>query len=121
MTAPPGVPACRDTDNPAIFESTKVLDHEKAVAVCATCPADVKAWCLEEREEAKVRGGTPTGTWGGLLWLDNGHPLSIEHGTDRGYNQHRYRGDEPCRPCHRAHLAHEKAKRDAKRLAVANA
>lgn len=32
--------------------------------------------------------------------------LPVEHGTDRGYFQHRTRGELPCQPCRAAHSAH---------------
>lgn len=121
MSAPPGVPACCDTDNPGLFESTEVWAHEKARAYCARCP--VVQWCLEERERAKSRGALPVGTWGGLLWLTNGRHLRIEHGTERGYNQHLYRHEKACKPCRYAHLAHNRAldAERARRKEAANA
>lgn len=121
MTAPPDVPACRDADNPGLFESTEVHMHELARVFCKKCP--VVDWCLEERERVNadaIAGSVTVGTWGGLLWLSNGHSVRIEHGTDRGYNQHRYRGDKPCKPCRAAHLAYDRAKQAARRE-VANA
>ena len=38
--------------------------------------------------------------------------LPVEHGTERGYQQHRHRRDLPaCQPCREAHAAHETARK----------
>ena len=36
----------------------------------------------------------------------DGGPKPIEHGTERGYQQHRRRGDTGCQPCLTAHNAY---------------
>jgi hypothetical protein len=39
--------------------------------------------------------------------------LPREHGTPRGWEQHRYRQERACGPCKHAHQLHVMAKREA--------
>ncbi len=86
-----------------LFESTDPFDHIEAKQHCNHCPLlDACAQILEE-EKAKplARYGGPEGTWAGQLVGSKFKP--IEHGTERGYNQHRYQGSPACRDCRNAH------------------
>jgi len=40
----------------------------------------------------------------------------VEHGTTKGYHQHKYRGDEKCRPCMDAYNADNRARRAVLRV-----
>lgn len=52
-----------------------------------------------------------------LASIKNSHPLPREHGSERGYQQHRSRDDMPaCEPCQVAHRKDEQDRR-ARRLA----
>lgn len=74
------------------------LARAAAQKVCAECP--VTAEC---RAEA-IRTGSE-GIWGGQEFErpkqeHEGRPLApIEHGTERGYAQHRRRGESACDAC----------------------
>lgn len=76
------LPPC--TANPRLFSSVKPEHHERAKAICATCPRI--DWCrgeLKKAQEAATGDRTvaPEGTWAGRL-LDPGAP--------------RKRGESPC-------------------------
>ena len=68
-------------------------------------PADLLAWT----EEGPVRSPLTVAAW-------QSHPLPREHGSERGYYQHRSRGEVQCAPCRRAH-ALRTAERKARRVA----
>jgi hypothetical protein len=71
MTAPTR-PTCRNSD-PALFDSTDLIDHLDARRLCAICP--LVNQCLHlalaiASEQPASRPGHrgPDGTWAGLLW-----------------------------------------------------
>ena len=106
---------------PWLFDSTERADHERARAYCLGDdeypPCPLLAACRAAYEEACVVGrvsGTPEGTWAGEL---HGAPKRgvREHGTDRGYGQHRHHGETACTPCRLAHNAATKAGYDRRK------
>lgn len=102
---------------PQLFESLDAADHEMAAAICAWCPVRVacKSLLLEVQREATAleSGGGPVGTWAGeLIGSRVGRQrraLPREHGTDRGYYQHRHRREDACAGCKAAHARTWKA------------
>jgi WhiB family redox-sensing transcriptional regulator len=117
--------ACRGLDPDLFFpERGDSFTARNAQAVCATCP--VAEQCLEFAIEV----GETEGIWGGLSGRQlrqerqrraggrkgpkPGTALKpIDHGTDAGYNAHRYRGERPCQWCREAHAAYN-AERERK-------
>jgi hypothetical protein len=97
----------------ALFESTDVRDHLEARALCDACPA-LEA-CTELLREVQTvsrtlrdAGGGAVGTWAGELVgaspaSRRGRRNPREHGTERGYQQHRWNHEERCEPCRAAH------------------
>ena len=99
-----------------LFDSTEPSDHAEARALCAQCPALMACVALaaEVRSPTSMAacGGGMSGTWAGRLYTTKGHrraagrpPLPREHGTDRGYHQHRQQDEEACSACRAAHVA----------------
>lgn len=93
-----------------LWDSTHQADHREAAALCKTCPAlnpcaDLLREELSGSRTMQVAGGGPVGTWAGRLvgkgfkWTPNPR----EHGTDRGYHQHRHYGEQSCDECLAAH------------------
>ena len=71
-------------------------------AICAGCP--VSAECLQAASDLDARYGI----WGGLDEVEraNGPKVkTIEHGTSRGYRQHRTAGEDACQDCKDANNA----------------
>ena len=117
--------SCKGMD-PAMFlpERGDSLTLNKAKETCADCP--VKWNCL------RFGVGERIGIWGGFsekqrraintAWnrYNNG-PLRgpqrqpIRHGTWQGYQQHRARGEDACKPCRQAKLAYEQDRRAARK------
>jgi hypothetical protein len=66
-------------------------------------------------------GGGLVGTWAGKLYgtripeskRSGKKPLPREHGTERGYHQHRYDREAVCDPCRQAHADHTRKKANA--------
>jgi hypothetical protein len=133
-----GLAAC--TSDPVRFdvkvrgESTadRKLRMLGAATVCIRCP--VRVPCL-----AEVDAATDTGVraahvvHNGLVtpvvqWLRDAPPVSYdrtvsrrEHGTTRGYYQHRHRQDMPaCEPCLEANRVANRARQRASRKRVAS-
>ena len=110
---------CIGTD-PELFFPGRGDDTRAAKAICATCP--VRAECLayaldndikfgifggkSERERRRLRGGM----------RDRCRPLApIDHGTTRGYLQHRRRHLEPCQACREAYIRRVVTDRQARK------
>lgn len=99
-----------------LFDSIDVRDHEAARDLCDQCPvlAECAALLHEVQDVSRTlqsAGGGPTGTWAGQLVGKQGggrrgRRNPREHGTERGYHQHRWDGDDCCDDCRRAHSAH---------------
>ncbi len=114
--------ACRGMDTDMFFpERGDGAAVDAAKAVCGTCP--VAADCLNEAINLPDNWGT-YGIWGGTSGRQRraggrkgpkpGTALKpIDHGTDAGYNAHRYRGEQPCQWCREAHAAYN-AERERK-------
>lgn len=97
-----------------LFFSTTQADINAAKTVCAGCPS--RSQC---REYALTADINMDGVWGGLTYDERaqlrrqrpGHratwavELPREHGTERGYQQHR-RYEPACDACKRAHYQH---------------
>lgn len=85
-----------------LFDSVDLIDHAEAAAICAGCPA--RRRCLEalHAEAAVYPAGTPCGTWAGKLVGTSRLPR--EHGTERGWGQHRHNREKACDPCKCAHV-----------------
>ena len=103
---------------PLLFESTDRRDHEVAKTYCERCPAAAACLALLREVQAasagcRNSGGGPQGTWAGKLIGKTGKeprdtrrkPLPREHGTDRGYHQHRHLREAACAECKAAHVA----------------
>ena len=96
-----------------IFDSLAPADHEIAAAICAWCPVRLRCATLvrdvQRKATAAASGGGPVGTWAGELIGSKGGrlPLPREHGTDRGYYQHRHRREDACAGCKAAHRVAE--------------
>jgi len=100
-----------------LFDSTELHAHRVARKICADCPAI--DGCRELLQAALAApcvqaGSGPIGTWAGLRFGRTVHeviepkrsgakPKPREHGTDRGYYQHRTHREPSCRDCKAAH------------------
>lgn len=101
------------TGKSTLFESVLLADHDRAAELCARCPVIDSCSDLLEAELAAASsrslikcGGGPEGTWAGHLVTRSGKVTKPrEHGTERGYYQHRYRKETACRECKDAHAA----------------
>ena len=69
MTRDPAERHCA-TQDPDLFTSTAIADHEQAASFCADCPAFT--WCARKRDEflASIWGLGMDGTWAGELFRD---------------------------------------------------
>jgi len=83
-------------------------DRAEALAMCAVCP--VREECLDHALQVPEKYGI----WGGTserqrrvlrrqLGISGQQRKPIGHGTDRGYEQHRRRGENACAACLAAH------------------
>lgn len=108
-----------------LFDSTSATDHQKAAAMCKTCPAFIACDNLLRQEldmahTMQAAGGGPSGTWAGRLLgkkskqVGRGYTNAREHGTDRGYYQHRYYGDRACEACRAEHARQQREYRNRK-------
>lgn len=96
--------ACLDAD-PELFYAPGDWDHAPARAAaaktwCATCP--VRTECLDDA----LRGDDKHGIRGGMTPTERDHHKRsarrrqpITHGTEKGFLQHKRRGERPCLPC----------------------
>lgn len=92
----------------------------QAKQVCAECP--IRARCLE----VALANGERYGIWGGVSERDRrklaqGRPRvpEREHGSARGYRQHRKHGEDVCKACAAAYSVYQREHHDAARRAVA--
>ena len=90
----------------ALFESTHPTDHQEAAALCRQCPVRLACAALLHAEKTAGRRActSPVGTWAGTL-VGGSRSLPRACGTERGYYQHAYRGEETCSACRKAHAA----------------
>lgn len=94
-----------------LFDSLDQADHAEAKRRCEGCPATDACAAEAARIAAALPNGRCysnglVGTWAGQLYgARNTKPR--EHGTDRGYGQHRHRGEAACESCLVAHAARE--------------
>jgi len=51
-----------------LFESEKVQDRSKAIALCGGCPANW--WCERERQATVAEFGIAVGVWAGRAWTE---------------------------------------------------
>jgi WhiB family redox-sensing transcriptional regulator len=94
--------ACADTDTSVFFPG----DGERGTAakkICAECP--VIDMCLEYALSMNDRNGI----WGGMSSRERDQirrrrnpETEPAHGTERGYRQHRTRGEKACKECLKA-------------------
>jgi hypothetical protein len=98
--------ACVGHPNPDLFFPSSTgkaarRQAQEAGLVCATCP--VQTQCQEHRKNT----GAAAGIWGGSYHrtkpAGSKPHRDREHGTDKGYDQHRTRGETPCERCRFAH------------------
>ena len=90
-------------------------DRALAKAACNTCPRLLT--CHAQTETDRAKGLQVIGVSGGLDYGTGtkGHgrtgrpPKPIEHGTFRGYQTHRRRGEDPCDDCYEAMSAKSRA------------
>lgn len=106
-----------------LFDSTLEADHQAARTICAQCPELLPCAMLLRQVQADTatmrgQGGGPVGTWAGKLLGKSGQRRTLprEHGTDRGYFQHRYRHETACEDCRAAHVAEVDAYNARRRL-----
>lgn len=112
-------PEPRCTHQERLFESIDITHHRLARDLClgtdgqGPCPAITACQATaRDIQQSQHRGGLH-GTWAGVLYgvSSTGRPaFPREHGTERGYQQHRHRGEEYCEPCR---VAHREASRAA--------
>ena len=111
--------ACRGM-NAELFYPGRGDSTAAARAACASCP--VTAQCLEYA----LRIGEKHGIWGNTSERERRalrrsmrtgpQRKPIQHGTARGYNMHRERGELPaCQACREAHTRYTVARRQARR------
>lgn len=109
---------CATHPNPDLWfpNSTGISARQQAQEagrICAQCP--VKVECAEQRK----RTGANTGVWGGSYHLTKAPGTKPhrdrEHGSERGYDQHRSRAETPCERCRFAHAIIQRKWADAKR------
>lgn len=116
--------ACRGLD-PALFHPQRGEPTEPAKRVCASCPVRQECldWALEANEKHGVWGGMSERQRRQLRIAANiaSRERPIDHGTYRGYAQHRRRGEQPCEMCREAHrdyhAADQRARREVQRSA----
>ncbi|MFE5309733.1 WhiB family transcriptional regulator [Isoptericola sp. NPDC056605] len=93
----------------------------EAKQICAECPIATR--CLE----VALANGERHGIWGGVSERDRrklaqGRPTGPEreHGTARGYRQHKKHGEDVCKACDAAYSVYQREHREAReRRAVA--
>lgn len=97
--------ACQGADLDLFFPGSGGATSA-ALAICARCP--VKAQCLAYALENREGHGV----WGGKTelqrrQLQRGRPVLqlTVCATERGFQRHRMRGEDPCGPCRAAHSA----------------
>ncbi len=107
--------ACRGM-NPDLFFPDRGEDTTQAKAVCAGC--SVRAECLE----AALMNMDKHGIFGGTSERERRrmrtHVVVIEHGTERGYKQHRHRGGGACDARKAAHAEATRIRRAGARDAA---
>lgn len=71
---PPNVTPCY-SPNPTerawlawLFESTDLIDHREAAALCSGCPFRLGCFGLAAEQAKGAKRGVPDGTWGGVLF-----------------------------------------------------
>lgn len=110
---------CRGADPSIFYFQQDKLDRDpnpadvaRAHAYCNDCP--VKTDCLESaiaNGEVGYWGDTTDQQRTGYRREAKAHR---EHGTHRGYSQHRYLGESPCRDCLNGHSAYVKYRRGSR-------
>lgn len=104
---------CRGLHLAPLFESLHTWDHDEAAKLCGAgtaveCPAFAACQAMAKGLEDGPLDHRPQGTWAGQLYgvgpgPGRGRARPREHGTQRGYDQHRHRKEYPCRACKLAH------------------
>ena len=90
--------ACADSPENFFPLPNEMAAAKRAKAVCAGCP--VKSDCLAYAMTNDLRG-----IWGGTGERERRRvrgeriPSEIQHGTNRGYQTHLRRKDQPCDAC----------------------
>jgi hypothetical protein len=91
-----------------LFDSTYWAEHQEAKQICARCPAllacDQLAQEMQAPKSMTECGGGLVGTWAGKLYGARKKPAGKprEHGTERGYYQHKNRKEDACKDCREA-------------------
>lgn len=87
-----------------LFTATNAIDHYEAALICADCPAIEACRELAQGLLAGPLDKRPIGTYAGELYGGRGRPPGRprEHGTEKGYQQHRNRKEPACPPCRHA-------------------
>lgn len=95
----------------------------KARAICAECPVAAECLKLALAKEGNEHYTFRYSVYAGLTPMERarlanvrhsgpkGRP-TIEHGTSRGANAHRYRGEPPCDDCRAADNAARRARKE---------
>jgi hypothetical protein len=104
--------ACLGMDTAEVFFPARGQSVAPAMAICGGCP--VQAECLTESMVDPMNSGI----WGATshrqrrIIRSANNPVQslrarkpIAHGTNRGYQAHRRRLDDPCDACIKAHTA----------------
>lgn len=108
----------------ALFDSTDLIDHRKAVDICATCP--VIEECRKQLDDAIRAHGYgpyvgPRGTWAGKF-LNAKPRAKKDHascGTISGKRRHARIGEPSCDLCREAAVAYNREWRARKARSAA--
>ena len=105
-------PEPRCADRPRLFTSKDITDHNEAKTAClgrdneGKCPLfDTCLATLRDMQAGPWQSGIQ-GTWAGKLYAGGkvkpADERRREHGTEKGYYQHKNRKEMPCPPCRKA-------------------
>lgn len=90
-----------------LFDSGRRDDHQRAKAICATCP--ILTECRQTKPPPAFQG-----TWAGIGYGIHAEPSHKTrphaHGTVAGYRKHARLNELPCDDCWAAHSEYQKAR-----------
>lgn len=124
MTLPPLPPAFRDApcrEEPRLWDGEKPEHIAEAIRVCKeACPLLAECARLHKgiRGLVGVIAGRPVDEATRLRAGRRTYGAPREHGTDRGYEQHKSRSEYSCQPCLDAHAEHVRLRREARKASA---